>query len=167
VVVLYVVVGALIIGTFVVRAMGKRRALPELFVRNRPGTDVRAAALESRSVRRYVTPTAARWLAGSGALGDHQYRRRAKDRQTALARRRATRSCSRRGDPRPRHHPNDQRMERTPVHRRRLSGTLGLVPHAEFVHTSIAFAAIVGVIASWAWVPTRLVRRPERQDALA
>ena len=43
--------------------------LPELFVRNRPGTDVRAAALEpSRSVRRYVTPTAARWLAGSGAL---------------------------------------------------------------------------------------------------
>ena len=42
--------------------------LPELFVRNRPSTELRAAALETRSWRRYISPTAWRWLAGSVAL---------------------------------------------------------------------------------------------------
>lgn len=276
-VLVYVVVGALIIGTFVVRAMGKRRALPELgtnewmalqqglppalvddpalsryasrtrrwrafgvaggvlgaflwtlipfhdgrrhsnllvalfigwfvagvlpelFVRNRPGTDVRAATLESRSIRRYVTSTAARWLAGSVALTlaallvrQTVTLRVAPTRadaamllsasvllaiiSTAAVRRIALR-------PQPAGGSHDLAVDeaiRGLATTRTISGwsalqyivagylaPKGSFPHAELVHTSIALAAIVGVIASWAWVPTRLVRQTERQDALA
>ena len=173
--------------------------LPELFVRNRPGTDVRAAALESRSVWRYVTPTAARWLVGSGALTlaavlvrQTVTLRVAPSRAdaamllnaslllamigTAAVRRIAKR-------PQPAGGSEDLAVDeaiRGLATIRAISGwsalqfiaagylaPRGFFPHADLVHNTIALISLVGMVASWAWVPTRIVRQAERQGAPA
>jgi hypothetical protein len=169
--------------------------LPELFVQNRSGTEVRAAALESRSVRRYVTPTAARWLIGSGVL----------TLAALLVRQTATlRVAPTRGDaaillsaslllaiigtvavrriakrPQPAGGSEDLAVDeaiRNLATTRAISGwsalqfiaagylaPTGYFPRANFTHNTIVLFSVVGVAASWAWVPTRIVRQAEHQ----
>lgn len=173
--------------------------LPELFVRNRPGRDVRAAALESRSVRRYVTPTAARWLVGSGALTLAALLVR----QTVTLRVAPSRADAamllnaslllaiigiaavRRIAKRPQPAGGSEELVVDEAIRglattRAVSGwsalqfiaagylaPRGFFSHADFVHNTIAVISLIGVAASWAWVPTRIVHQAERQGAPA
>lgn len=171
--------------------------LPELFVRNRPGRDVRAAALESRSVRRYVTPTATRWLAGSGALTlaallvrQTVTRRVAPSRADAALLLTASLLLAifaavavRRIAKRPQHAGGSEDLEvdeaiRSLATTRAMSGwsalqfiaagqlaPRGFFPHADFLHNTISVISLIGVAASWAWVPTRIVRQADRQSA--
>lgn len=181
-----VLVVALFIGWF---AAG---VLPELFVRNRKSTAVRVAALETRSIRRYITPTAWHWLAGSYALtavavGIRQIvtHRIGPTRAEAagalwssvllaILGAAAVWRISRR--PQPAGDSGDVAVDdaiRSMATTRAISGwsalqffaagylaPRGFFPHADLVHDAIVTLAVVGVGASWAWVPTRIVRRP-------
>ena len=169
--------------------------LPEIFVRHRPATSVRAAALKSRSVRRYVSPTAWRWLAGSIALSAAAVAIR----QVVTLRSTPTRAdaamllsaslllalvgiaavwrVARR--PHPAGGPNDVLVDETIralATTRAVSGwsalqfiaaaylaPTGYFPNADLVHRTIVVLALVGLTASWAWVPTRMVRRSTAQ----
>lgn len=188
-----VLVVALFIGWF---AAG---VLPELFVRNRKSTAVRVAALETRSVRRYITPAAWHWLAGSYALtaiavGIRQVvtHRIGPTRAEAagalcssvllaLLGAVAVWRISRR--PQPAGASGDVAVDeaiRSMATTRALSGwsalqffaagylaPRGFFPHANLVHDAIVTVAFIGVCASWAWVPTRIVRRPGLAPATA
>lgn len=173
--------------------------LPELFVRNRPGTEVRVAALESRSIKRYVTPTAGRWLVGSGVLTltallvrQTVTLRVAPSRADAamllnaslllaIVGTTAVRRIAKR--PQPAGGSEDLAVDeaiRGLATTRAISGwsalqfiaagylaPRGFFAHADLVHNTIALMSLVGVAASWAWVPTRIVRHAERQVAHA
>ncbi|MGB8860135.1 MAG: hypothetical protein WCC60_12800 [Ilumatobacteraceae bacterium] len=184
---------ALFIGWFVAGVV------PELFVRNRPGGGVRAAALDSRGARRYVTSSAARWLVGSGALTlaallvrQTVTLRIAPSRAdaamllsaslllaiigTVAVRRIAMR-------PQPAGGSNDLAVDeaiRKLATTRAVSGWTalqfiaagylaprGFFPHADLVHDTIVVISLVGVTASWAWVPTRVVQHAGLQGVPA
>ena len=165
--------------------------VPELFVRNRPSTGLRAATLENRSVRRYVSATAWRWLAGSVVLTISAVvirqvvtRRIGPTRADtamvlsasillALVGFAAVRRIARR--PQPAGGPNDVLVDEA-IRRlatiRAVSGWSALqfiaaaylapegnFPHAALTHNTIVVISLIGLIASWAWVPTRMVRR--------
>jgi hypothetical protein len=184
---------ALFIGWFVAGV------LPELFVRNRPGKGVRAAALELRSVRRYITPSAARWLVGSAALTiaalllrQTVTLRAAPSRADAamllnaslllaIVSTAAVRRIAKR--PQPAGGSDDLAVDeaiRGLATTRAMSGwsalqfivagylaPRGFFPHADLVHNTMGVISLIGVSASWAWVPTRLVRQAEHRGAPA
>lgn len=174
----------LVVGWFVAGVV------PELFVRNRPSSGLRAAGLETRSVRRYVSPTAWRWLAGSlvltiSAVVIRQVvtlrigPSRADTAMVlnaslllALVAVAAVRRIARR--PQPAGGSNDVLVDeaiRRLATTRAMSGWSalqfiaaaylapeGYFPNAAAVHNTIIVISLIGLTASWAWVPTRMVR---------
>lgn len=165
--------------------------LPELFVRNRPKSELRVAALEERSVRRYVNPTAWHWLAGSVVLTISAVVIRqtvtvrvgpsradtamvlAASVLLALIGATAVKRIAKR--PQPAGGPDDVLVDETIrglATTRTMSGwsalqfiaaaylaPRGFFPHADLVHNTILVISFIGLTASWAWVPTRMMRR--------